>query len=213
MNCQGEVLIPSATAQDCNPAVVITNPTHYAVALAYGGGDAAPQVVAKGVDELAARIRSVAEGAGVPLVANPPLARALHRLEVGAEIPAEHYQAVADASPVPVLLYNFTSVTGLNMAPDVVAGLSAHPNIVGLKDSNGDIGQVAGVVARVPPDFAVLVGSASTLHPAMVAGASGDLRGDRRAGPARHLAVGLGLRGAVAHGDDADRPGWPPRRR
>jgi flagellar biosynthetic protein FlhB len=77
-------------------AVVITNPTHFAVALAYGGGDAAPQVVAKGVDEVAARIRAAAEGAGVPLVANPPLARALHRLEVGAEIPAEHYQAVAE---------------------------------------------------------------------------------------------------------------------
>lgn len=77
-------------------AVVITNPTHYAVALAYGGGDAAPKVVAKGVDELAARIRATAEDAGVPLVANPPLARALHRLEVGAEIPAEHYQAVAE---------------------------------------------------------------------------------------------------------------------
>lgn len=77
-------------------AVVITNPTHYAVALAYGGGDAAPKVVAKGVDELAARIRATAEASGVPLVANPPLARALHRLEVGAEIPAEHYQAVAE---------------------------------------------------------------------------------------------------------------------
>lgn len=77
-------------------SVVITNPTHYAVALAYLGGDAAPKVVAKGVDELAARIRATAEASGVPLVANPPLARALHRLEVGAEIPAEHYQAVAE---------------------------------------------------------------------------------------------------------------------
>lgn len=77
-------------------AVVITNPTHYAVALAYAGGDAAPRIVAKGVDAAAARIRAVAEGAGVPLVANPPLARALHRLELGAEIPAEHYQAVAE---------------------------------------------------------------------------------------------------------------------
>jgi len=76
-------------------AVVITNPTHYAVALSYEGGDAAPKVVAKGVDEVAARIRAAAEAAGVPLVANPPLARALHRLELGAEIPAEHYQAVA----------------------------------------------------------------------------------------------------------------------
>jgi flagellar biosynthetic protein FlhB len=77
-------------------AVVITNPTHYAVALAYAGGDAAPQVVAKGVDEVAARIRAAAAAAGVPLVANPPLARALHRMEIGAEIPAEHYQAVAE---------------------------------------------------------------------------------------------------------------------
>ncbi len=77
-------------------AVVITNPTHYAVALAYEGGEAAPKVVAKGVDELAARIRATAEAAGVPLVANPPLARALHRLDVGTEIPAEHYQAVAE---------------------------------------------------------------------------------------------------------------------
>jgi flagellar biosynthetic protein FlhB len=77
-------------------AVVVTNPTHYAVALAYAGGDAAPTLVAKGVDAVAARIRRAAEDAGVPLVANPPLARALHRLELGAEIPAEHYQAVAE---------------------------------------------------------------------------------------------------------------------
>jgi flagellar biosynthetic protein FlhB len=78
-----------------NAAVVITNPTHYAVALAYGGGDAAPTIVAKGVDAVAARIREAAQGAGVPLVANPPLARALYPLDLGAEIPAEHYQAVA----------------------------------------------------------------------------------------------------------------------
>jgi 4-hydroxy-2-oxoglutarate aldolase len=88
---------------------------------------------------------------------------------------SEHYRAVADASPVPVLLYNFTNVTGLNLTSDTVAALSAHPNIVGLKDSNGDIGQVAGVVARVPAGFTVLVGSASTLHPALVVGAAGGI--------------------------------------
>jgi flagellar biosynthetic protein FlhB len=77
-------------------AVVVTNPTHYAVAVGYSGGDAAPVVLAKGVDAVAARIRAAAERAGVPLVSNPPLARALHRLELGAEIPAEHYQAVAE---------------------------------------------------------------------------------------------------------------------
>jgi 4-hydroxy-2-oxoglutarate aldolase len=87
----------------------------------------------------------------------------------------DHYRAVADASPVPVLLYNFTNVTGLNMTPDTVAALSAHPNIVGLKDSNGDIGQVAAVVARVPADFTVLVGAAATLYPAMMVGAAGGI--------------------------------------
>jgi flagellar biosynthetic protein FlhB len=78
-------------------AVVVTNPTHYAVALAYDrGSSAAPRVVAKGVDAMAARIRAVATEAGVPIVANPPLARALYRVELEAEIPPEHYQAVAE---------------------------------------------------------------------------------------------------------------------
>lgn len=82
--------VPKAT-------VVLTNPTHYAVALAYDrdrGG--APRVVAKGVDALAARIREVATENRVPLVANPPLARALYRVELDTEIPAEHYKAVAE---------------------------------------------------------------------------------------------------------------------
>jgi len=78
-------------------AVVVTNPTHYAVALGYEeGSEAAPRILAKGADALAARIRETARGAGVPLVSNPPLARALFRLEVDTEIPAEHYAAVAE---------------------------------------------------------------------------------------------------------------------
>ena len=82
--------VPKAT-------VVITNPTHYAVALAYDRAkNAAPRVVAKGVDTLAVRIREAAEANRVPVVANPPLARALYRVEVDADIPAEHYQAVAE---------------------------------------------------------------------------------------------------------------------
>ena len=77
-------------------AVVITNPTHFAVALAYErGSKAAPRVVAKGVDSVAARIREVAQAARVPLVANPPLARALYPIELDQEIPAELYRAVA----------------------------------------------------------------------------------------------------------------------
>jgi flagellar biosynthetic protein FlhB len=78
-------------------AVVITNPTHYAVALAYtDGASGAPRVVAKGVDAMAARIRAAAEGARVPMVSNPPLARALFRVELDEPIPPEHYAAVAE---------------------------------------------------------------------------------------------------------------------
>lgn len=82
--------VPKAT-------VIVTNPTHYAVALAYDRATtAAPRVVAKGVDSMAARIREVAAAHRVPVTSNPPLARALYRVEVDAEIPAEHYQAVAE---------------------------------------------------------------------------------------------------------------------
>ncbi len=78
--------------------VVITNPTHYAVALEYKMDNMqAPKLVAKGVDSLAFRIREVAEENEVPIVENPPLARALYAaVELEEEIPVEHYQAVAE---------------------------------------------------------------------------------------------------------------------
>lgn len=78
-------------------SVVIVNPTHYAVALKYQRGDNAPLCLAKGVDALALRIRDVAQAHRVPVVENPPLARALHAsVAVGEEIPPEHYRAVAE---------------------------------------------------------------------------------------------------------------------
>jgi flagellar biosynthetic protein FlhB len=82
--------VPTAT-------VVIANPTHFAVALKYEQGeDAAPVCVAKGVDSLALKIREIAEGAGVPVVEDPPLARALYAaVEVDDMIPTAHYEAVA----------------------------------------------------------------------------------------------------------------------
>ena len=82
--------VPEAT-------VVVANPTHYAVALKYEKGMAAPICVAKGVDSLALRIRAMATEHGVAVVENPPLARALHAtVEVDDEIPVEHYKAVAE---------------------------------------------------------------------------------------------------------------------
>ncbi|OZI78047.1 MULTISPECIES: flagellar biosynthesis protein FlhB [Bordetella] len=77
--------------------VVVTNPTHYAVALRYAEGQAAPRVVAKGAGLVAARIRALAAEHRVPLLEAPPLARALYRhVELGQEIPAALYTAVAE---------------------------------------------------------------------------------------------------------------------
>ena len=83
--------VPDAT-------VVITNPTHFAVAMKYdAGGLEAPKVVAKGTDKVAFRIREVAEENQVPIVENPPLARALFAtVDLDQEIPVEHYKAVAE---------------------------------------------------------------------------------------------------------------------
>jgi len=78
-------------------AVVITNPTHYAIALQYERGMEAPICIAKGVDVLALKIRQVAAEHAVPVVENPPLARALHAtVEIDEAIPPEHYKAVAE---------------------------------------------------------------------------------------------------------------------
>jgi flagellar biosynthetic protein FlhB len=76
--------------------VVVTNPTHFAVALKYDGTAPAPEVVAKGQDLLALKIRGIATDHRVPVVENPPLARSLHAsVEVGQHVPEELYEAVA----------------------------------------------------------------------------------------------------------------------
>jgi flagellar biosynthesis protein FlhB len=76
--------------------VVVTNPTHYSVALKYDGTSPAPEVIAKGQDLIALRIRQIAAEHGVPVVPDPPLARSLHAsVEVGQQIPEELFHGVA----------------------------------------------------------------------------------------------------------------------
>jgi flagellar biosynthetic protein FlhB len=77
--------------------VVIVNPTHYAVALRYDGTRPAPELVAKGVDHVAAQIRRAAQEHGVPILSNPPLARQIYAdVELGQMIPEQFYAAVAE---------------------------------------------------------------------------------------------------------------------
>jgi len=118
---------------------------------------------------IAATRRAAAAGVDAVLVRTPSFFKA----QMTSDIFVRHYSDVADASPVPVLLYNVSMFTGVNLQPDAVERLSAHPNVVGLKESGGDIGQIAEFVARTPDDFTVLAGSATTLVHALSAGCDG----------------------------------------
>lgn len=119
------------------------------------------------------RTRRAAElGADAVLVITPHyFTRAFSRPE--AQI--RHYRAVADASPVPVLIYNFPLNTGINLEPETVARIAEHPNVRGIKDSSGHIPQCAQMLDLTPKSFAVLVGAAAALLPALAIGAAGGI--------------------------------------
>ncbi|HEY7170089.1 MAG TPA: dihydrodipicolinate synthase family protein [Vicinamibacterales bacterium] len=134
-----------------------------------------PLIAGAGRESTQATIRAVRRaaslGADAVLVRTP----AFFKAEMTHDNLARFYGAVADASPVPVLLYNFTAVTGVNLLPAAVARLATHPNIIGIKESGGDIAQVADLVSSTPPDFNVLAGSAGTFYPALCVGAAGGI--------------------------------------
>ncbi len=86
-----------------------------------------------------------------------------------------HYLAVADASPIPILIYNFPLNTGINLEADTVARIAQHPNVCGIKDSSGNIPQLAQIIDQTPKTFHALVGAASALLPGLAIGASGGI--------------------------------------
>lgn len=86
---------------------------------------------------------------------------------------ARHYRAVADASPIPVLLYSVPVFTGIALESADVIALSEHPNIVGIKDSSGDVRRVVETIAGTPAEFQTLVGAASTVLSCLAIGARG----------------------------------------
>jgi 4-hydroxy-2-oxoglutarate aldolase len=115
--------------------------------------------------------RAAALGADAVLVRTP----GFFKSHMTANAFVRHYTAIAETSPIPVLLYNFTAVTGVTLPVDAVAELARHPNIRGMKESNGDVTRIGELVAAVPRGFSVLAGSASTFFEALRAGATGGI--------------------------------------
>jgi 4-hydroxy-2-oxoglutarate aldolase len=134
-----------------------------------------PLIVGTGRESTAGAVRAsrrAAElGADAVLVRTP----AFFKSQMTTDAFVRHYTAVADASPVPVLLYNFTAVTGVNLLPAAVARLATHPNVIGIKESGGDIAQIAELVTGTPDDFAVLAGTTTTFYAALCVGCRGGI--------------------------------------
>ena len=113
--------------------------------------------------------RAAALGYHVALVKTPYYYKPAYR----AENFTQHYRAVADAAPIPVLLYSVPIFTGIALeAPEIIT-LAQHPNIIGIKDSSGSIQRLGETVAGAPAEFRVLTGGASVVYPALAVGARG----------------------------------------
>jgi 4-hydroxy-2-oxoglutarate aldolase len=127
---------------------------------------------AESTTETIARTRRAAQlGYQVALVRTPHYYRPLMTpaaLEV-------FYHRVADASPIPILIYSIPHYTGINVEVPLVARLAEHPNIIGIKDSSGSVKQLAALVRVAPKGFHVLTGSATTFLPALMMGVSGGI--------------------------------------
>lgn len=132
--------------------------------LAGTGGEATRTVMA--------RNREAAEiGADAALVIAPHYYKALMRHG----ILRDHYLRLADASPLPLYIYTFPGVTGFALSPELIGQLAQHENIHGLKYTSHDLMALTEIMRRVPEDFAVFTGNASTLLPALSLGAAGGI--------------------------------------
>src|SRR3989442_7777749 len=118
---------------------------------------------------IAATLRAADLGADAALVRTP----SFFKSQMTSEIFIRHYAEVADASRIPVLLYNVTMYTSVTLGADAVEQLSAHPNIVGMKESGNDLLYITECINRTPDDFTVLAGSATTLFQSLCAGCDG----------------------------------------
>jgi len=128
---------------------------------------------------------AVARGADAVLVLTP----SYYKSKMDAETLAGHYRAVARKVERPVIIYSIPQFTGLHVEPSTIDKLSQIPNVVGLKESSGDLRFVRAVLRRVRPGFHVLVGSPLILYQALRAGAVGAVLGQATFVP--ELCVGL----------------------
>jgi 4-hydroxy-2-oxoglutarate aldolase len=124
-------------------------------------------------------------GADAVLVLNPFYFKGLMKPEAL----KQHYFAIADASAVPVIVYNMPANSGMDMDAETILMFSEHPNIIGMKDSGGNVAKMGAIRKRVKSEFQILAGSAGFLVPAMSVGACGGILASANIAPAQCIAM------------------------
>ncbi len=140
--------------------------------------------------------RAAALGADAVMVRTP----AFFKTRITPESLLQYYTAMADASPAPVILYNITAFTGVNLLPETAAALSHHPNVIGIKDSGGDITVISDLVAQCRPGFPVLAGATTMLYASLCVGGQGATVGPGAVAPE----ICAGVQEAFDRGDHAE---------
>ena len=115
--------------------------------------------------------KAAAIGADAAIVVNP----SYYKSQMTPSVLANYYRAVADRSPIPIVIYNLPPATGMDLPADLLIELSGHPNIIGVKDTGGNMAKMADTIRRADPSFQVLSGSANFFYPSLAIGVAGGI--------------------------------------
>src|SRR2546423_6608202 len=169
-------------------------------------------IAGTGAESTIATIERTKAAADVGAEAALVIAPSYYRRHLTVDTLRRHYETVAGASPIPVLIYNVPMHMGYDLGAEWIVQLAGHPNIVGLKDSSGDVGRLPGLRQQLRPGFIILTAAGEKMLDALSAGADGAIAALANLPPASSAAVrDAWLRG---HPQEAPRPPGkisPPR--
>jgi len=110
-------------------------------------------------------------GADAAIIINP----SYYKSQMTAPVLVNHYRVIADASPIPIMIYNLPPATGIDLSADLLVELSQHPNIIGVKDTSGNMPKMGETIRRADPSFHVVSGSANFFYPSLAIGVTGGI--------------------------------------
>jgi 4-hydroxy-2-oxoglutarate aldolase len=110
-------------------------------------------------------------GADAAIIINP----SYYKSQMTVPVLVNHYRVIADASPIPIVIYNLPPATGIDLSADLLVELSQHPNIIGVKDTSGNMPKMGETIRRADPSFHVVSGSANFFYPSLAIGVTGGI--------------------------------------